>query len=42
MYLPPGDMPERIGTATALRNPEPEVVVRCILDSLATAFAAGA
>jgi rhamnulokinase len=39
VYLPPGDMPERIGTATGLRNPEPEVVVRCILDSLAAAFA---
>ena len=38
-YLPPGDMPERIGTATGLRDPQPEVVVRCILDSLATAFA---
>jgi len=40
VYLPPGDMPERIGTATGLRNPGPEVVVRCILDSLAAAFAA--
>ena len=39
-YLPPGDMPERIRTATGLREPPPEVVVRCILDSLASAFAA--
>jgi rhamnulokinase len=39
VFLPPGDMPERIVAATGLRNPEPEVVVRCILDSLAVAFA---
>jgi rhamnulokinase len=39
VYLPPGDMPARIGTAAGLRDPEPEVVVRCILDSLAVAFA---
>ncbi|MBV9920705.1 MAG: rhamnulokinase [Pseudonocardia sp.] len=39
VYLPPGDMPERISTAIERRDPEPEVVVRCILDSLASAFA---
>jgi rhamnulokinase len=39
VFLPPGDMPERIIAATGLRDPEPEVVVRCILDSLAIAFA---
>jgi rhamnulokinase len=39
VFLPPGDMPERIIAATGLRDPEPEVVVRCILDSLAVAFA---
>jgi rhamnulokinase len=39
VFLPPGDMPERISAATGLRDPEPEVVVRCILDSLAVAFA---
>jgi rhamnulokinase len=39
VYLPPGDIPERISAATGLRNPEPEVVVRCILDSLGAAFA---
>ena len=39
VFMPPGDMPERIVAATGLRNPEPEVVVRCILDSLAVAFA---
>ncbi len=38
-FLPPGDMPARIGAATGLRDPEPAVVVRCILDSLAAAFA---
>ena len=39
VYLPPGDIPERIATATGMRDPAPEVVVRCILDSLAAAFA---
>jgi rhamnulokinase len=39
VFLPPGDMPERIIAAAGLRDPEPEVVVRCILDSLAVAFA---
>jgi rhamnulokinase len=39
VFLPPGDMPERIAAAAELRDPEPEVVVRCILDSLAVAFA---
>jgi rhamnulokinase len=43
-FLPPGDMPERIvrasrATDRPLVDPEPEAVVRCILDSLATAFA---
>jgi rhamnulokinase len=43
-FLPPGDMPERIvrasrATDRPLVEPEPEAVVRCILDSLATAFA---
>jgi rhamnulokinase len=40
-FLPPGDMPARI--ALAAERPiedSPEVVVRCILDSLALAFAA--
>jgi rhamnulokinase len=32
-------MPGRIAAAAGLRDPEPEVVVRCILDSLAVAFA---
>src|SRR5690349_23906888 len=45
MFLPPGDMPERIVRAcrdrgTALTSSDPAVVVRCILDSLAVAFAA--
>jgi rhamnulokinase len=39
VFLPPGDMPGRIAAAAGLRDPEPEVVVRCILDSLAVAFA---
>ncbi len=39
VYLPPGDMPERIVAATGLCDPDPAVVVRCILDSLAAAFA---
>ena len=39
-FLPPGDMPQRIAAAAALTDPGPEVVVRCILDSLAVAFAA--
>jgi len=39
MFLPPGDMPERIIRAAGLRDPEPAAVVRCILDSLAVAFA---
>ncbi len=44
VFLPPGDMPERIVAAcreagTPLTDPGPGVVVRCILDSLATAFA---
>jgi len=39
VFLPPGDMPERITAAAGLRDPEPAVVVRCILDSLALAFA---
>ena len=34
VFIPPGDMPERIGPGLA-----PAAVVRCILDSLATAFA---
>jgi rhamnulokinase len=41
VFLPPGDMPARI--ARAAERPiekRPEVVVRCILDSLAIAFAA--
>jgi rhamnulokinase len=39
VFLPPGDMPERITRAAGLRDPDPEVVARCILDSLAVAFA---
>jgi rhamnulokinase len=44
VFLPPGDMPERIVRACrergdSLPSIDPEVVVRCILDSLATAFA---
>jgi len=39
VFLPPGDMPERIIRAAGLRDPEPAAVVRCILDSLAVAFA---
>jgi rhamnulokinase len=45
VFLPPGDMPERIvrasrETGRSMPEPaEPEVVVRCILDSLAAAFA---
>jgi rhamnulokinase len=45
VFLPPGDMPERIVRASQrtdhpLPEPgDPEVVVRCILDSLAAAFA---
>jgi rhamnulokinase len=43
-FLPPGDMPERIVRACRERGEplpsiDPEVVVRSILDSLATAFA---
>src|SRR4051794_2405839 len=44
-FLPPGDMPERIVRASRntgrpiLEPGDPEVVVRCILDSLAAAFA---
>jgi len=40
-FLPPGDMPARIAAAAerALED-SPDVVVRCILDSLAVAFAA--
>ena len=43
-FLPPGDMPERIVRASRetdhpITDPEPAVVVRCILDSLAVAFA---
>jgi rhamnulokinase len=43
-FLPPGDMPERIVRACQdagrpIADPQPEVVVRCILDSLAEAFA---
>jgi rhamnulokinase len=45
VFLPPGDMPERIVRACRERGEplpsmDPEVVVRCILDSLADAFAA--
>jgi rhamnulokinase len=45
VFLPPGDMPDRIVRASGrtgrpIPEPaEPEVVVRCILDSLAAAFA---
>ena len=45
VFLPPGDMPDRIVRASGrtgrpIPEPaEPEVVVRCILDSLAGAFA---
>jgi rhamnulokinase len=45
VFLPPGDMPDRIVRAShrtdrPIPEPaEPEVVVRCILDSLAAAFA---
>ena len=39
VFLPPGDIPERIIRAAGLRDPEPAAVVRCILDSLAVAFA---
>src|SRR4051812_36839183 len=45
VFLPPGDMPDRIVRASGntdrpIVDPQPEVVVRCILDSLAAAFAA--
>ncbi len=45
VFLPPGDMPDRIVRASnatdhPIRYPDPVVVVRCILDSLAAAFAA--
>jgi rhamnulokinase len=44
VFLPPGDMPERIvrasrSTDRPILDPQPQVVVRCILDSLAEAFA---
>jgi rhamnulokinase len=44
VFLPPGNMPERIVVACRDRGDplpsiDPEFVVRCILDSLATAFA---
>jgi rhamnulokinase len=44
VFLPPGDMPERIvrasqNTDRPIVDPQPPVVVRCILDSLAEAFA---
>jgi rhamnulokinase len=44
VFLPPGDMPARIVRASrdtdrSIDDPRPEVVVRCILDSLAAAFA---
>lgn len=41
-FIAPGNMPERIATAAARRGPkptEPAATVRCILDSLATAYA---
>jgi rhamnulokinase len=43
-FLPPGDMPDRIVRASRdsgrpITDPDPAVVVRCILDSLAAAFA---
>ena len=43
-FLPPGDMPDRIvrashDTGRPIRDPEPAVIVRCIVDSLADAFA---
>ncbi|MBM9468267.1 rhamnulokinase [Nakamurella leprariae] len=44
VFAPPGDMPERIRRACAARDQpvpdSPEALVRCVLDSLATAFAA--
>src|SRR3954452_5306776 len=44
VFLPPGDIPARIARASrdtdrCIDDPRPEVVVRCILDSLAAAFA---
>jgi rhamnulokinase len=40
-FLPPGDMPARIALAAERAvEDSPDVVVRCILDSLAVAFAA--
>ncbi len=44
VFLPPGDMPARIARACGeagrpIPDAAPEVVVRCILDSLAAAFA---
>jgi len=40
-FLPPGDMPARIALAAGRAiEDSPDVVVRCILDSLAVAFAA--
>jgi rhamnulokinase len=43
-FLPPGDMPTRIveacrDTGQPIRDPQPPAIVRCILDSLAAAFA---
>ena len=37
-FIPPGDMP-RAHRAAAGPDPRPEVAARCILDSLATAYA---
>jgi rhamnulokinase len=38
-FIPPGDMPERIAAAARSPLPDPAHTVRCILDSLAAAYA---
>ncbi|MGO4600421.1 rhamnulokinase [Terrabacter sp. 2YAF2] len=38
-FIPPGHMPERIAAAAEGALPDPAHTVRCILDSLATAYA---
>jgi rhamnulokinase len=38
-FIPPGGMPDRIAAATGRADLEPSQIVRCILDSLAMAYA---
>ncbi len=38
-FIPPGDMPQRIADAAGRRDLTPVATARCIIDSLATAYA---